>query len=1114
MKRIIKANKLISLLLVVILCIGLMPVNVYSDEADPEIETQTYTDIGEQVELLPSDGASAPETVYEIASRREENVKHYLMPDGNVHAVVFPEPVHAKDQIGVWRTIDSSLSLENGIYSTPDGRVKLAERADADQPLATLTSGGYTIKMYFAPQNSNDNHISANAEARLCAPLATGDDEVMSWSSIDAAIDAARQTSSVLFENADLNTDIEYTVSSGALKENIIINARASSYVYMFKLELSGLNAELRPEGNIVLRDSTTSEARFDIPAPFMMDADGNISRDVEYALVQAKPGIYLLSVTADADWINTPTRALPVKVDPTISSTTGYESAYVSEEWPDDIMSIHDMYVSAFDTSFIKAPLPTFPSGATVVGGTLSVGYYFTTESTDSITVGAYQMLEAWSPGDLYYNMLSSNDISSICLSSITVTSWSGAPASRVMEFDLGSLPAAWQNGTANNGVAIKFISGALDDYEYEHSTIYIPKYSSSSTYYPDPCFTFVYTEPAILDGVYKIKNKANDLYLDVRDSGYTENTIIQQATGTTSTDRDQLFKITYVGMYGNAYQYNYYTIRAMTNSIMALGSAYYAEDEEDKYVHIDEISFTDIWSNLLFDNLWAISSCNNGAYTIKNGHFSDASYLTSPGNATINAAVKTGTDGGGTNDSQWMLERYTGDPIENIQFSASADNLIVGETFVYQAHMYSSVKGKNGPVNFSVTNAMGNATNIATIDTYYGDISTSYIGYCIVKSYYSNLVCVQGLNIQKPITGTFSLQNKNTRSFMQINNGLDTTFFELHEPDGGSDQSFTIINANNGYYKIKSGDQYLQAPNETDEKVVRAVENNTDSQLWKIDLHEGVFFKISSKSIPNGYVAAGDTLGGNNGLNIWLRQSCDDGKDQWAITVLPISTGELRYNPDIWNIDGIIESSNCYGYAINLHPAYFTREPDMWDRKDPGFLDTVYNNHMALGVYRLCVNANFIKEGAMLDASNSVGYSGFTFSPINKYQVCSYGSYKVALVICEGDDYHWYRQNPDGSWSHKQGQTEAKNYDDSNNIIYDPEICNRGKYNVFGGFFQVTPWGNETETHSLEFSLGEFYFIDSNGVPANIYYIPAPSTSNTLSFTTTDRRKYKVTI
>jgi len=55
------------------------------------------------------------------------------------------------------------------------------------------------------------------------------------------------------------------------------------------------------------------------------------------------------------------------------------------------------------------------------------------------------------------------------------------------------------------------------------------------------------------------------------------------------------------------------------------------------------------------------------------------------------------------------------------------------------------------------------------------------------------------------------------------------------------------------------------------------------------------------------------------------------------------------------------------------------------------------------------------------------------------------------VALVIWPGVDYHWYRQDDNGCWSHKPGSTPVTNLDDSGRFIADPLACDRGDYTDF---------------------------------------------------------------
>ena len=49
------------------------------------------------------------------------------------------------------------------------------------------------------------------------------------------------------------------------------------------------------------------------------------------------------------------------------------------------------------------------------------------------------------------------------------------------------------------------------------------------------------------------------------------------------------------------------------------------------------------------------------------------------------------------------------------------------------------------------------------------------------------------------------------------------------------------------------------------------------------------------------------------------------------------------------------------------------------------------------------------------------------------------------VTSPTAQNRDFHWYRQNPDGTWSHKPGGTNVINVDASGNLIFDPEIADR---------------------------------------------------------------------
>jgi len=56
-----------------------------------------------------------------------------------------------------------------------------------------------------------------------------------------------------------------------------------------------------------------------------------------------------------------------------------------------------------------------------------------------------------------------------------------------------------------------------------------------------------------------------------------------------------------------------------------------------------------------------------------------------------------------------------------------------------------------------------------------------------------------------------------------------------------------------------------------------------------------------------------------------------------------------------------------------------------------------------------------------------------------------CPRGTSKIALVVHPGEDYHFYRQDADGWWSHKDGSNPVKRYDADRAPIWDPRTAAR---------------------------------------------------------------------
>jgi len=132
--------------------------------------------------------------------------------------------------------------------------------------------------------------------------------------------------------------------------------------------------------------------------------------------------------------------------------------------------------------------------------------------------------------------------------------------------------------------------------------------------------------------------------------------------------------------------------------------------------------------------------------------------------------------------------------------------------------------------------------------------------------------------------------------------------------------------------------------------------------------------------------------------------------------------------YNPAFWNNDPTtLRNNNCYNYASNKKTNTFAQ---------PGR----GSGHMYTSLTCAEVTRAALSDGL---------HRRFNCFPASEAP-----RYLVALVIWPGHDYHWYRKNKEGFWSHKPGSTPVRNTDNKGKVIQDPATCDRDGYTQFCGY------------------------------------------------------------
>jgi hypothetical protein len=144
--------------------------------------------------------------------------------------------------------------------------------------------------------------------------------------------------------------------------------------------------------------------------------------------------------------------------------------------------------------------------------------------------------------------------------------------------------------------------------------------------------------------------------------------------------------------------------------------------------------------------------------------------------------------------------------------------------------------------------------------------------------------------------------------------------------------------------------------------------------------------------------------------------------------------------YTPSFWNDAGTVQSNNnCYNYSNNKRTDTFAQ---------PG---------RAAGAMYGSLTCPAVHTAATADG----------LTPVASGADCPNTQCRLALVVAPGWDYHWYRLDANGMWTHKPGQTRATNLDNSSNPIPNPETANRGAYTDFCGYFCACSSSTEGNGH-----------------------------------------------
>lgn len=436
---------------------------------------------------------TAAKIVSEVTEMREESVKYFLCDDGSHIAATYAAPVHYNEN-GVWKEIDNTLtpSSKSGetVYSTKGGlNVTVPSDLESGKRF-TATNGGYTIsfgvksidnslsaqakvvetdalpsvvKMNSTAEISNEK-VTASSMAQKAETL-TEKQKVEKFNNEQMTVD--KQSGAVVYKGFDRQSDLEYIVTSNSLKENIVVYKPQAEYVYSFDLDSDGLIPVEQANGSIILVESEDSqEAVFTLDAPYMYDANGAESYDIELS-IKENGDEYVVTVEADSTWLNNSEREFPVVIDPTWSAPNSkIQDVYVingtfanSPRSNTEIRAGRNL--TNIVRSYIKLTLPTnLPIGYSLYNSTLVLKKQNYFKVSKDIDIRAYDCknVASWSTSSISWNNQPFDNSNNGYLNSDPELLSSVAAKSDMdsYSFDITKAVSRWEKGETNNGIML----------------------------------------------------------------------------------------------------------------------------------------------------------------------------------------------------------------------------------------------------------------------------------------------------------------------------------------------------------------------------------------------------------------------------------------------------------------------------------------------------------------------------------------------------------------------------------------------------------------------------------------------------------------------------------
>lgn len=403
--------------------------------------------------------------VSEVEVSRDLYSKTYETSQGTNVVISTAVPMHYEED-GELKDIDNTLV-----------------ESDADNSVLTNTANAYNVEL--PEKYTDDSEIKLNYEDntisfKLLNDVNSSNGTVISNDEIDVDKTDAESvayaesninslTSGITYADVLPDTDVEYNVQPNSLKENIILSdVPDEDYAIQYELDTADMSAVLNDDNSISVVDDNSNEV-FIIAAPYMVDANDNVSESINVSFAESENG-YILTYAPDYTWLADENTTYPVNIDPTVTIVSNKANQNIEDTFVTTTTKTKNkstMTTVAVQNSSSQSwgyynikTLPELPDNAKITNCTLNL--FTTTDVYDPYSLAMYALPEDAQVNDDYISKVNWNN--KIEPTDVAIDLQITPENPNQIYFDITNLANKWyQNNDLNRILVLKALDGTL---------------------------------------------------------------------------------------------------------------------------------------------------------------------------------------------------------------------------------------------------------------------------------------------------------------------------------------------------------------------------------------------------------------------------------------------------------------------------------------------------------------------------------------------------------------------------------------------------------------------------------------------------------------------------